>query len=45
MHTPSPRRRIRTAVIHAESMRALNTLLAVAAALCILAGVAASLAR
>jgi hypothetical protein len=45
MHTPSPRHRIRTAVIQAESMRALNTLLAVAAALCVLAGAAASLAR
>ena len=45
MHTPSPRNRIRTAAIQTESMRALNALLAVAAALCILAGAAAAIAR
>jgi hypothetical protein len=42
---PSPRSRIRTAVVQTESMRAVNTLLAVAAALCILAGLAAGFAR
>jgi hypothetical protein len=45
MHTPSPRNRIRSAAIQTESMRALNALLAVAAALCILAGAAAAIAR
>jgi hypothetical protein len=42
---PSPRNRIRTAVIQTQSMRAVNALLAVAAALCVLAGAAASFAR
>ena len=41
----SPRNRIHTAVIQTESMRAVNALLAVAAALCILAGAAATIAR
>ncbi len=45
MHTPSPRNRLRTAVIPTGSMRAVNVLLAVAAALCILAAAAASIAR
>ena len=43
MHTPSPRTRIRTAVIQAESMRSVNVLLAVAAGLCILALASAAL--
>jgi hypothetical protein len=45
MHTPSPRNRIRAAVLPVGSMRAVNALLAVAAALCILAAAAASIAR
>jgi hypothetical protein len=45
MHTPSPRNRIRAATIPMGSMRAVNALLAVAAALCILAAAAASIAR
>lgn len=45
MHTPSPRNRIRAATIPTGSMRAVNALLAVAAALCILAAAAASIAR
>jgi hypothetical protein len=45
MQTPSPRNRIRTAALPVGSMRAVNALLAVAAALCILAAAAASIAR
>ncbi|HEY2789675.1 MAG TPA: hypothetical protein VGI72_09465 [Gaiellales bacterium] len=45
MHTPSPRNRIRTAVIQPESMRSVNVLLAIAAALCILALAGAAIAR
>jgi len=45
MHTPSPHTRLRTAVIQAESMRSVNVLLAVAAALCLLALAGAAIAR
>jgi hypothetical protein len=44
MHTPSPRSRVR-AVAVPGSMRAVNTLLAVAATLCLLAVAAAGIAR
>jgi hypothetical protein len=43
MRTPSPRSRVRA--VPAGSMRAVNTLLAVAATLCLLAAAAASIAR
>ncbi len=45
MHTPSPRSRVRALAAPARSMRAVNTLLAVAATLCLLAAAAASIAR
>jgi hypothetical protein len=45
MRTPSPRNRIRTASIPTGSMRAVNALLALAAALSILAAAAASIVR
>ena len=45
MRAPSPRTRIRSAVIRSGSMRAVNALLAVAAALCLAAAVTASLVR
>jgi hypothetical protein len=47
MHTPSPRSRVRVraVAVPAGSMRAVNTLLAVAATLCLLAAAAASIAR
>jgi len=45
MHTSSPRSRVRSVAVPAGSMRAVNTLLAVAATLCLLAAAAASIAR
>jgi hypothetical protein len=45
MHHSSPRNRIRAAMIPAGSMQTVNILLAVAAALCIVAGVAGTIAR
>ncbi len=45
MHTPSPRSRVRALAVPAGSMRAVNTLLAVAATLCLLAVAAAGIAR
>jgi hypothetical protein len=45
MHTPFPRSRVRAVAVPAGSMRAVNTLLAIAATLCLLAAAAASIAR
>jgi hypothetical protein len=45
MNSTPPRNRLRTAAAPAVSMRTVNILLAFAAALCILAGIAGSLAR
>jgi hypothetical protein len=45
MRSTSPRNRLRTAAAPAVSMRTVNILLVVAAALCVVAGVAGTLAR
>ena len=45
MPTPSPRSRIRAAAIQHGSMRAVNSLLAVAGALAVLAAAVASIVR
>jgi hypothetical protein len=45
MHSTPPRNRLRTAVAPTVSMHTVNVLLAVAAALCVVAGVAGTLAR
>ena len=45
MHSTPPRNRLRIAVAPSVSMRTVNVLLVLAAALCVLAGVAGTLAR
>ena len=45
MSTPSPRNRVRAVAMQQRSMRAVNFLLAVAAALAVLAAAAASIVR
>jgi hypothetical protein len=45
MHSTPPRNRLRIAVAPTVSMRTVNVLLVLAAALCVLAGVAGTLAR
>ena len=45
MPSPSPRNRVRAATIQHGSMRVVNSLLAVAAALAVLAAAAASIVR
>jgi hypothetical protein len=45
MSTPSPRSRIRAVAVQHGSMRAVNSLLAVAAAMAVLAAAVASLVR
>lgn len=45
MSSPSPRSRVRAIAAQQRSMRAVNSLLAVAAALAVLAAAAASLVR
>ena len=45
MHSTPPRNRLRTAVAPTISMRTVNILLVLAAALCVLAGAAGTLAR
>ena len=45
MHSTPPRNRLRIAAAPTVSMRTVNVLLVLAAALCILAGVAGTIAR
>ena len=45
MPSPSPRNRVRAIAVQQRSMRAVNSLLAVAAALAVLAAAAATLVR
>lgn len=45
MHSTPPRNRLRTAMAPAASMHTVDVLLVVAAALCVLAAVAGTLAR
>jgi hypothetical protein len=45
MHSTPPRNRLRIAVAPTITMRTVNVLLAFAAALCILAGIAGTIAR
>ena len=45
MSSPSPRNRVRAIAVQQRSMRAVNSLLAVAAALAVLVAAAASLVR